>query len=213
MKAIIFANGIIASYQAAQVLIQPEDVIIAADGGTLHCREMDLTPDTIIGDLDSLPPEELSHWQGLGVEIIQHDPRKNETDLELALLLAQAQEQGEALVLGGLGGRWDHTFANIFLPAYHKLKNLNVTFWHDGLSIYLVRGTRQIRGIPGQVVSLLPLAGDAKGIRTEGLEYPLNNETLLFGASRGVSNILLGETATISLKEGLLLCFVTQQEP
>ena len=209
MRAIIFANGSITNYQNAHAQLKPGDTIIAADGGALHCRAMGLTPNIIIGDLDSLPPEELSHWQALGVEIIQHDPRKDETDLELALLLAQELECEEALVLGGLGGRWDHTFANIFLPAYHILEDLNVTFWHEGLSIYLVRSTRQIRGLPGQIVSLLPLAGDAKGIHTEGLEYPLKDETLVFGASRGVSNILLGETATISLMEGLLLCFVT----
>jgi thiamine pyrophosphokinase len=212
MKAIIFANGRIENQEGARALIRTEDTIIAADGGALHCRALGLEPDIIVGDLDSLPPSEVAYWRKKGVEIIEHDRRKDETDLELALLLAQGLDREEAIVLGGLGGRWDHTFANIFLPAYHKLEALNVTFWHDGLWIYLVRSSRQIRGKPGQIVSLIPLAGDALGVSTEGLEYPLNDEKLIFGASRGVSNRLLGEMAEVHLRKGLLLCFVTDDD-
>ncbi|HKJ26481.1 MAG TPA: thiamine diphosphokinase, partial [Anaerolineales bacterium] len=171
-----------------------------------------LQPDVIVGDFDSLPDAEVNYWRGKGVEIIEHETRKDETDLELALLLAQELEREEVIVLGGLGGRWDHTFANIFLPAYHRLEDVKVTFWHDGLWVYLVRRSRRIRGKPGQIVSLLPLGGDAYGVSTEGLDFPLYDETLVFGASRGVSNRLLGESAEIRLRDGMLLCFVSDED-
>ena len=69
-------------------------------------------------------------------------------------------------------------------------------------------GSAEVRGRSGDTVSLIPLVGDALGVRTTGLEYPLSGETLVFGATRGVSNLLLGETALVSLESGLLLCVV-----
>jgi len=88
------------------------------------------------------------------------------------------------------------------------LEDLQVTFWHSGLWIYLVRGQREIRGRTGQTVSLIPVGGNATGVSTQGLEWPLKDETLIFGATRGVSNVLLGEKATVEVREGFLLCFV-----
>jgi thiamine pyrophosphokinase len=208
MRAIIFANGIIDDPQGALSLIRPEDTIIAADGGAAHCRKLGVTPALIVGDLDSLSAEDASYWGEQGVQFIRHDRRKDETDLELALLRAQGLDRDDALVLGGLGGRWDQTFANLLLPGYHLLEDLQVTFWHSGLWIYLVRGQREIHGRAGQTVSLIPVGGNATGVSTQGLEWPLKDETLIFGATRGVSNVLLGVKATVEVREGFLLCFV-----
>jgi thiamine pyrophosphokinase len=208
MRAIIFANGVIEDPQGALALLRPEDTIIAADGGAAHCRRLGVIPALIVGDLDSLSADDAAYWAEQGVQFIRHDRRKDETDLELALLRAQGLGRQEALVLGGLGGRWDQTFANLLLPAYHLLEDLQVTFWHKGLWIYLVRSRREIRGRAGQTVSLIPVGGDARGVSTLGLEWPLQEETLTFGATRGVSNLLLAETATLQVREGYLLCFV-----
>jgi len=212
MRAVIFANGMLDNPTAARALLRPDDTIIAADGGAAHCRTLGITPALIIGDLDSLSAADQTHWESQGVQFIQHDHRKDETDLELALLYAQGLDREEALVLGALGGRWDQTFANLLLPAYRSLEALPVTFWHDSLWIYLVRDERTIHGHAGQTVSLIPVGGDVHGVTTSGLEYPLKDETLLFGATRGVSNVLLGESATVQVGDGMLLCFVFDPE-
>jgi thiamine pyrophosphokinase len=212
MRAVIFANGKLTGLETARELIRPDDTVIAADGGAHHCAALGITPALLVGDFDSLREEEVDEWHRRGVQLIRHDRRKDETDLELALLLAQGLAREEALVLGALGGRWDQTFANLLLPAYDKLTDLNVTFWHDGLWAYLVRGERQIHGAAGQTVSLLPVGGDAVGVSTEGLEWALEAETLKLGATRGVSNILLGERAVVRVEQGLLLCFVFSNE-
>lgn len=208
MRAVIFANGELNDLETARALLEPGDTIIAADGGAHHCAALGITPSLLVGDFDSLTGQEVADWQQKGAQLIRHDERKDETDLELALLLAQGLDREEALVLGGLGGRWDQTFANLLLPAYEKLDGLNVTFWHNGLWIYLVRDRREVRDKAGQMLSLLPVGGDAVGVTTEGLEYPLHDATLKFGGTRGVSNVLLGERAAVSVKSGLLLCFV-----
>jgi thiamine pyrophosphokinase len=210
MRAVVFANGTIDDYENARALLHPEDTLIAADGGALHCRAMGIVPAVIVGDLDSLPEEEQRYWHEKGVQFIRHDRRKDETDLELALLYAQELDRDETLVLGALGGRWDQSFANILLPSYHLLEAQNVTFWHEGTWIYLIRGQRIIRGQTGQTVSLIPVGGSAHGVSAAGLEWPLENETLLMGASRGISNVLLGESTSIRVNDGLLLCFVFQ---
>lgn len=208
MRAVVFANGTLNNLEAARALLRPDDTLIAADGGAMHCRKLGIVPALIVGDMDSLPKEEQRYWDQQGVQFIRHDHRKDETDLELAMLYAQGLDRDETLVLGALGGRWDQTFANLLLPSYHLLDAQDVTFWHEGLWIYLIRDRRVIRGQAEQTVSLLPVGGDAHGVITDGLEWPLENETLLMGASRGVSNMLLGEEATIQVNDGILLCFV-----
>jgi len=208
MRAVIFANGKLGDVEKTRGLVKLDDTIIAADGGARHCSALGLKPSLLVGDFDSLTEAEVDDWQRRDVQLIRHDRRKDETDLELALLLAQGLDREEALVLGALGGRWDQTFANLLLPAYEKLSDLNVTFWHEGLWIYLVRDERIIHGTAGQTVSLLPVGGDAVGVTTKGLEWPLTGETLLLGATRGVSNVLLAEQASVRVEEGLLLCFV-----
>jgi thiamine pyrophosphokinase len=208
MRAVIFANGKLEGLENARLLLEGDDTIIAADGGARHCAALGVTPALLVGDFDSLTESEVDDWERKGVQLVRHDRRKDETDLELALLLAQGLDREEAVVLGALGGRWDQTFANLLLPAYEKLSDLDVTFWHEGLWAYLVRGEREITGKPGQTVSLLPVGGDAVGVTTQGLEWPLEGETLKLGATRGVSNVLLEERASVQVEDGLLLCFV-----
>ena len=208
MRAVVFVNGHLDEPQGAKALLQPDDLIIAADGGAVHCRALNITPDVIIGDMDSLPEEDQQYFAGLGVPFIRHDCRKDETDLELALLYARDEGANEVLVLGALGGRWDQTFANLLLPIYHRLAGLDVTYWHAGTWISVISQPRTIRGTAGQTVSLIPIGGDACGVSTSGLEWPLQDETLFIGGSRGVSNLLLGEEAKINIEEGTLLCFV-----
>ena len=212
MRAIVFANGNLDDPQGVRTLIDPGDVIIAADGGAAHCRTLGCAPDVIIGDMDSLSEEDQQYWAEQDVPFIRHDQRKDETDLELALLHARDLGADAILVLGALGGRWDQTFANLLLPVYHRLVGLDVTFWHAGTWIYVIGQSATIRGNAGQTVSLIPVGGDASGVTTTGLEYPLKDETLYFGGSRGVSNLLLGESAQINVENGTLLCFIFDTE-
>jgi thiamine pyrophosphokinase len=212
LRVVIFANGELKGHEAVHDLLKPDDLIIAADGGVHHCRTLGLTPAALIGDLDSVTADDLAFWREAGTHIIQHSPDKNENDLELALLYAIESGAREALILGGLGRRWDQTIANILLPAYDKLAGLDVSFWDDGQWFHLVRDEIVIRGREGQTLSLIPIEGDAQGVTTQGLAWPLNDETLYFGASRGVSNRMLGEEAKVSVCKGILLCIVSDEE-
>jgi thiamine pyrophosphokinase len=208
MRAVVFANGKMDDLDGARSQIRGDDILIAADGGAAHCRRLGIFPAVIVGDLDSLSAEDRAFWETEEVEFIRHDPRKDETDLELALLHALNIGCREILVLGALGGRWDQTFANLLLPAYNRLDQAEISFWHDGTQIYLVRGERTIHGQVGQTLSLIPIGGDAHGVSAEGVEWPLKGETLRMGATRGVSNVFVRDEAVVLVEDGLLLCFV-----
>ena len=212
MRAVIFANGELNDPRGAKALVRDGDWLIAADGGARHCLALGFTPHVLIGDMDSLTEKEVAGLADAGTIIIRHETRKDETDLELALLHAQREGTQQALVLGGLGRRWDQTMANLLLPAYHRLRELEIVFWDNGEWLYLVDRERQIEGHKGLRVSLIPLGGDAEGVSTEGLEYPLNNDTLIFGATRGMSNVMLAAQAQVKVQQGVLLCIVGASE-
>lgn len=204
MHAVIFANGFL-DYPYSP---GPDDYLIAANGGAGHCIALGLQPEVVIGDLDSLEPEHLDLLKSQGVKIIAHPKRKDFTDLELALEHAQSLHADEITILGALGGRWDQTIANILLPIAFSSTPIKII--EKDQEIYFIHSDeqRQINGTAQDIVSLIPLAENATGVTTSGLEYPLDNETLYLGSTRGVSNVLLGERATIQLTKGLLLCVV-----
>ncbi|OGO33011.1 MAG: thiamine diphosphokinase [Chloroflexi bacterium RBG_16_54_18] len=204
MRAVIIANG----WLNQAIVLSPEDLLIAADGGARHCLEKGLHPAYVVGDMDSLDSDQVACLESQGAQFVRYPSRKDQTDLELAVDLAQYLGYSEILILGALGARWDQTIANILLPAARP--NLRITLVDGDQEIHLLRTGEQIRlpGKPGDIVSLIPLAGTAAGIRTRNLEYSLEGEDLLIGSTRGVSNVMTAAPVIVELVEGLLLCIV-----
>jgi thiamine pyrophosphokinase len=215
MRAVIFANGNIGQRKSLPGLLKPDDLLIAADGGARHLQTLGLTPDAVLGDFDSLGDGELNALEAAGIKIYRYPLRKDFTDLELALQFAQSAGADEALLLGALGNRWDQTLANLLLPASAAYSNLRIRLVDGNQEISLIQAgqTAELTGKPGDTVSLIPLAGDAGGVTTQGLEYPLNRETLVFGSTRGVSNTLLDDRSIVSLESGNLMCVLIHEGP
>ncbi|MGH2627588.1 MAG: thiamine diphosphokinase, partial [Anaerolineales bacterium] len=168
MRAVIFAAGEIPDREAARRGLRPEDWIVAADGGASHCLALGLTPALLIGDLDSVDPAQAAAWRRAGVEVIAHPPDKDKTDLELALLLAVERGAAEILVLGAMGGRWDHSLANVLLAAHPALRGVPLTVSDGMQQVRLLESEARLQGSPGDIVSLIPIGGDADGITTHG---------------------------------------------
>ena len=205
----IFANG---SYQKGidSVILgeQKGTLIIAADGGADRCRLLNITPHILIGDLDSTAPALVEQYIDAGVEIIRHPARKDATDLELALDLSMARGADEIVLFGVLGGRWDMSLSNVMLAASEKYKHMTISLLDVQCRMHIVHGgtTLHLEGYTGQITSLIAISTDVQGITLKGFEYPLNNATLPFGSSRGVSNLLRTDKGLITLKSGTLLC-------
>ncbi len=210
--AIIVAHGELVVTQEVEELVRRADLLIAADGGAGAALAQGWWPHLLVGDLDSTPPEVRAHLQARGTEVLRYPERKDETDTELALRTAVARGAGEIYLVGALGGRLDHALANLLLLALPELAGARVTILHGRQRIFAIRGHAEIAGHAGDLVSLLPLGGDAEGIWTAGLEYPLHGGTLRFGAARGVSNVICRPPAEVRVEKGLLLAVVTPQE-
>jgi thiamine pyrophosphokinase len=209
LQAIIFANGDFVPPADLAERLASADLVIAADGGSQHCRALNLRPRVVIGDLDSLDPQLLKDWETNGVRIISYPVDKDQTDLQLALLYAKDSGAKQVTVLGGLGKRWDHSIANLLLLANPQFNGMEIVFIHGDQDLFVIQGKPRLVAKAGDRVSLLPLSGDVKGITTAGLKYPLNSESLLFGSSRGVSNVVINDDPQIEVQDGILLCVIS----
>lgn len=216
MRVIIFANGELPDREEARELLRSDDMVIAADGGTRHALAVGVTPHVVIGDLDSLSASDRSRLEAAGSRIIPFPRRKDETDLELALHHAVREGATEIVILAALGGRLDQAVANLLLLTLPELRELDVRIVEGSQTAFLIHGGRDgrpptiVEGQPGDIVSLIPLGGDAVGVMAEGLEWPLDEDRLRFGPARGVSNVLTAEQARVRVRQGVLLCVVTR---
>lgn len=217
-RIVIFANGDLPNQEAAQALLRVDDTIIAADGGLRHLLAMGRLPSLLIGDLDSVEAVSLHFLEESGVKIHRYPQDKNQTDLELALLHALDLKAEHILIVGGLGGRLDQTLANLSLLTNPEVGRADVRL-DDGVEeVFFCRASpnniaqAKIQGKMGDFVSLIPWGGPVEGIVTRGLQWRLVNETLYPHLSRGISNILLRETALVEIKTGLLLVVHRRKE-
>jgi len=205
-RAVVVADAPVSDLQPFRALLQQADLRVAADGGARHLLALDLLPHLAVGDFDSLAPEQLRLLEQAGVEVQRHSVHKNETDLELALLQALARGATRIFVLAALGGRPDQHLANLQLLTHPALAQADVRMLHECWEVFAIRHTARIYGAPGEIVSLLPMTETVAGIVTDGLYYPLRDEALTLGPARGVSNVLVGTEAGISVRSGILLC-------
>ena len=182
------------------------DVVVAADSGLDHAVALGLTVDLVVGDLDSVSADALAAARVAGTAIESHPADKDATDLALALEVAIREGAGEVVVVGLGGGRPDHELANLLLLASPAFAAVEVEA-HTGSGRFVVVRSRprRLAGRPGEVVTLLPVHGPARGVRTEGLRWPLRGEDLPEATTRGVSNEFVASEATVVVAGGVLL--------
>ena len=184
---------------------------IAADGGSRHASTLGLKIDLIVGDLDSIEDSQRETLQAQGAQFKHFKAEKNETDLELALLRAVEHRASEIAVVGIVGDRLDMVLANIHLLTLEALLPIRTEIWIGRQTAWLIRPPgEEFTGAPGDTLSLIPLKGDAIGVTTTGLAYPLQGETLYFGPARGISNVMEQNACCVDFEAGILLAVHTR---
>jgi thiamine pyrophosphokinase len=182
-------------------------LVVAADSGLDQAHALGLRVHIAVGDFDSATPEALERAVADGAVIDRHPAAKDATDLELALDAAVRLGPERLVVLGGHGGRLDHFLANALALAAPSLADAEVVAHMGPARVAVVRPGRRVvlEGEPGDLVTLLPVHGPARGVITDGLLYPLHHEDLRVGSTRGVSNELARPRASVDLRAGVLL--------
>lgn len=209
VRAVVVANGAPPDPAIFDALLRAADIVIAADGGARALIEQDLPLTTVVGDLDSLPPDMLDRWQAHGGDVRRYPREKDETDLELAVAEAMRRGARRIAILGALGGRVDHQTANLLLLAHPSLDGVDTALLDDGVRVVAVKDAVTLSGRPGDLLSLLPVTSLVEGIGATGLRYPLMGESLALGSPRGVSNVFTTHQAAVRVHAGTLLAMHT----
>ncbi|MBR5248420.1 MAG: thiamine diphosphokinase [Lachnospiraceae bacterium] len=183
------------------------DYIIAVDGGLSYCSVLELEPDLIIGDFDSVNDQEKQaialFEQQIPDRVIRLKPEKDDTDMLAALKIALEMGFRSFRIYGGTGGRLEHTLANIQCLLY--LKNQGAQgYLCDGSSMIFVMKDEEVRFQPAMegYLSLFSLGKEAKGVSIRGMKYPLENYTMTNDFPIGVSNEFIGEQGIITVEDG-----------
>lgn len=205
MNCIIIASGNLLCTPRIKRLLKEADLIIAADGGATHLKQMNIAPHVIIGDMDSIHPDTRCFFEKNLIPIIPHPSRKNQTDTDLCIEFAIKKGATTITMLGVTGHRLDHTLANIFL--LRKLSGLGIKsrIIDANNEIYLVRDQLELTGKKGDLLSVLSISDKVTGLTLTGLEYRLENAAISMGSSLGISNYFKATRVTISISTGLLL--------
>jgi thiamine pyrophosphokinase len=220
VKALLVAGGDVpTAARLPRGTLADAGLVIAADGGAARCVDLGLRPDLVVGDLDSASPALVERLAADGIPVERVPAEKDESDLELALLAAIDRGADSVIILGALGGpRVEHAIAALDLLVVASERGVAAAIVDDRSTIRLLRGRReagapglQIDGAPGDFVSLFAWGGDAAGVSTDGLRYPLRDEALAMGPSRGLSNELLGPAGMVRCRAGDLLVVHTRR--
>jgi thiamine pyrophosphokinase len=179
--------------------------LICADGGARHLKAAGMIPTLIVGDMDSLDRGSQESYGSMGVKIIRHSREKDETDTELALREAFGMAPDEVWIWGALGGRIDHTLANLSLLVQGIERGIEIRLIDEWCELFLVTRHTVIKGKQGQTVSFLPFMGEVSGVTLTGFEYPLTNAVMAVGRPCGISNVLAARQGVVEVDSGCLL--------
>lgn len=186
------------------------DVVVAVDGGLKYVQELQIRPDAVVGDFDTINSEILEkylHQPDLRLE--RHNPVKDQTDTELAIDTAVDMGCTSLTILGALGGRMDHALGNIHLMYPCLKQGISVMIADEKNRIYLLNpGEHKFFRVStfGKYVSFLPLSESVAGITLQGFKYPLKDADIQIGTSLCISNELSEDVGICSFQTGILIC-------
>jgi thiamine pyrophosphokinase len=210
MVALIIANGDDVDKISLENL--NIDYVICADGGLEKAEKLQIVPDLILGDFDSVDPDVLEKYKKKS-EIIKYPAEKDFTDMELSIEIAVKKGFKDIVLVGATGGsRLDHSLANMMLLE---------KYYHFGVNIFIIDNNNKIQIISdncnmlldkkeGSFVSLIPLTENISGLTLEGFKYPLDRVVVKRGSTLCVSNEIILDKGRIILESGTALLFISR---
>lgn len=198
------------------ILDRTIDTVIAVDGGLEIADELELIPNYIVGDFDTISQNIIEKYRKLSEstgnlvpKILEYHPEKDDTDTEIAIRLCIELKPEEVTIVGATGTRLDHTFANLHLLKMFLDEKIDAAIYDGNNKIYLT--DRELRlskkSLYGPYFSMLPFTEKVTGITLKGFQYPLTNKDISIGTSLCISNEVIEDSACVEFKQGILIVF------
>lgn len=182
------------------------DKLIAVDKGLEILTKLQIRPNYIIGDFDSVNCDVLEQYKNIEIPITYLKPEKDFTDTHMAIKLANEIGSKNITIMGAIGTRIDHSLANIHVLKEALDNNVQAKLVDENNEIMLINKETSIKKNDDfKYVSIIPLTSKVTGVTLKGFKYLLENATLNIGESIGVSNEQLEDKATIEIKEGIAI--------
>lgn len=203
MKCVIFGSAPIDNYGFINKYLDKSDFVICADGGITHAENLKITPQLIIGDFDSYNGKILCE------NVMRYPPEKDDTDMALCIEYAIKNGYEKIIIAGGLGGRIDHTLANLSLLA--KYSDKDIMLIDEKTEITAISDFCSLEKNEKKYISFISFTEKTEGVTYKGLKYPLSDATLYSkDAQFSISNEIVEKKAEITVKTGILLCIRTE---
>ncbi len=212
-RCVIVSAGQIGDYERAKSFLKPGDFYIFCDGGLRHADGLGLKPDLIVGDFDSCDSSDLSKYSATAghPEIIKLPREKDDTDTLYAAKLAMERGYDTFLLLGAMGGRFDHALGNISILLYLDGLGKKALLADDYSLMQIVGKEPLFIKDTCSYFSVLTVAGDVSGVTIKNAKYPLENASLSADFQLGISNeVLPGKTAEVSVGCGRVLVVIVK---
>ncbi|MCW5946823.1 MAG: thiamine diphosphokinase [Fimbriimonadales bacterium] len=202
-KVLIVLNGGRVSKKTLALWIASADHVIAADGGANALADAELQPNTVLGDFDSIRPGLENFFENAK---FLPDPSQHSTDFQKSIRFAvESLGARKVAIIGAEGDRVDHLLST-FGTAAHFARKADIRFVLETMICYVVTGDSHFSVSPGKTVSLIPLPKAT--VTATGLEYPVENLSLSFGANDGVSNRAIADSLELTVHDGTLAVFI-----
>ncbi|MGN0558157.1 MAG: thiamine diphosphokinase [Acutalibacteraceae bacterium] len=209
MRCVIICAAPNANLGFIKSQIKSDDFIICADGGLEYARKLGIKPDLVVGDFDS--------YKGEIAEITEKkitlDTHKDETDTLCCINEGIKNGCDTFLLLSALGGRFDHSFANLSLLQYITDKNCRGYIKTENETVTMLKkGVYTFENLKGKTFSLFPFACDKAVVSYKNTEYPLLNGDVQSSTAVGISNVFTDSKSEITIHSGYALLFINEKE-
>ena len=207
MNTLIVTGGEInKNFLKKHLKINKYDIIIAVDKGLETLDILNINPNYVVGDFDSIDKTILRKYENTQIEIIKLNPEKDLTDTHSAINLAIGLKSKKIIIIGAIGTRLDHTIANIHILKLAIDKGINIKIINETNEITLINNSIKIyKDQNYKYISLIPLTTTVENITLKGFKYHLTKRTLYIGDSLGISNEQLQQEGEIQLEKGILI--------
>ncbi|CUP68375.1 thiamine diphosphokinase [Clostridium baratii] len=210
MRSIIVSGGKAPSKELLKEYIKDDDYIVGVDKGCNILKEIEVTPNIILGDFDSIDKEVLNYYKDKNVKIEKFNAEKDYTDTDLGYIKALEVNPSEIILFGATGSRIDHMLGNIGILLKGLRENIKVTIVDDNNKMYAVNKSSLVKKEEGRVISFHALSDVVKNLTIKNGKYPLNNYNMTLLEPRAICNEFLDDDIYIEFDSGIILILYTK---